>query len=148
MDESVRTRAEELQREYTETVWNRGEVDGADEHFADGVVVHDVPQAADYEGRDAFKQWVQEIRTAFPDFEVDVEGVVVGDDAIVARWVARGTNEGELSAFGMPPTGESVEWSGVTVYEMEGEEIVEAWWYYDMLGLLTQLGTIPEAPMA
>jgi hypothetical protein len=23
--------------------------------------------------------------------------------------------------------------------------VTEAWWYYDMLGMLTQLGVVPEA---
>jgi steroid delta-isomerase-like uncharacterized protein len=135
-------------REHADTVWNDGDVDAAGEFFAEDVVVHDGPQGTDYEGLDAFEQWVREIRTAFPDFEVETTSVIVGDGRVASEWVASGTHEGEMADLAIPPTNERVTWKGVTVYEMDGDEVTEAWWYYDMMGLLTQLGAIPEAPSA
>lgn len=136
--------AREMQREYTESVWNQGDVEKVDGYFHDDVVVHDLPAGEEYEGLAAFKQWIEEVRAGFPDFDVGVEDVIAGDDRIVARWVASGTHEGELPELGLDPTGESATWEGVTIYELDGEMVTEAWWYYDMMTILTQLGVVPE----
>lgn len=133
-------------REHADAVWNDGDVDAAGAFFAEDVVVHDDPQQNVYEGLDAFKQWVREVRTAFPDFEVDTTSVIVGDGRVASEWEASGTHEGEMAELDISPTNNRVTWKGVTVYELDGDEVTEAWWYYDMVGILTQLGAIPEAP--
>lgn len=131
-------------REVSEVIFNQGDLDYIDEAYAEDVVLHDVPEGEDYEGREAFRQWVKELREAFPDFETEIEDVVVGEEKIVTQYVARGTHEGPLSSFDLPPTNETVEFEGVTVHRMDGEVATEAWWYYDLLGILTQLGLVPE----
>jgi steroid delta-isomerase-like uncharacterized protein len=135
-------------REHADAVWNDGDIDAAGTFFAEDAVVHNEPQQNDYEGLDAFKQWVSEIRTAFPDFEVETTSVIVGDGRVASEWVASGTHEGEMAELDIPPTNNRVTWKGVTVYELDGDEVTEAWWYYDMAGILTQLGAIPESPSA
>jgi steroid delta-isomerase-like uncharacterized protein len=135
-------------REHADAVWNDGDIDAAGTFFAEDAVVHNEPQQNDYEGLDAFKQWVSEIRTAFPDFEVETTSVIVGDGRVASEWVASGTHEGEMAELDIPPTNNHVTWKGATVYKLDGDEVTEAWWYYDMAGILTQLGVIPEAPSA
>ena len=139
--------AEQL-REYADAVWNDGDIDVAGTFFAEDAVVHNEPQQNDYEGLDAFKEWVREVRTTFPDFEVETTSVIVGDGRVASEWVASGTHEGEMAELDIPPTNNRVTWKGVTVYELDGDEVTEAWWYYDMAGILTQLGAIPESPSA
>jgi len=41
-----------------------------------------------------------------------------------------------------------VAWKDVTAYKIDGGEATEPWWYYDMIGILAQLGVIPENPSA
>jgi len=136
----------ELLREHADTVWNDGDIDAVGTLFAEDAVVHNEPQQNHYEGLDAFTEWVREIRTAFPDFEVETTSVIVGDGRVASEWEANGTHEGEMAELDIPPTNNHVTWKGVTVYELVGDEVTEAWWYYDMAGILTQLGAIPEAP--
>lgn len=148
MTEQTRERVEELQTNYTEEVWNDGAVDRVDSYFAADAVVHNVPQGEVYDGTEEIKGWVTEVREGFPDLRVEIDETIVDGDRVVSRWTATGTNDGELTAVDVGPTHERVEWSGVTVYTVDGDEITEGRWYYDMLGILAQVGAIPEGMTA
>jgi len=132
--------------ENAEAVWNDGNLDAVDAFFAADVLVHEVPNQRDYEGLDEFKAWVTEVRTAFPDFETEATSIIVGDGSVVSQWTAAGTHEGEMVDLDIEPTGETITWEGVTVYTVDDEEVTEAWWYYDLAGMMVQLGVIPEPP--
>lgn len=45
-----------------ERVFTRGDLDHVDEVSASGVVMHNVAHGADYEGREAFEEWVRGLR--------------------------------------------------------------------------------------
>jgi steroid delta-isomerase-like uncharacterized protein len=82
-------------------------------------------------------------KTAFPDLNVTVEEVIAEGDKAVTRWTVRGTHQGEIEEFG-PPTGKQVELKGLTMHRIEGGKIVEEWEGYDNLGVMQQLGLVPE----
>jgi steroid delta-isomerase-like uncharacterized protein len=124
--------------------WNEGEIDAIDEFFAQDAVVHNLGRGEDYEDRESFKAWIREVRDEFPDLTIETFEPVVGDDKLVYQWRSSGTNEGEFVPVGQPSTNEFAEWEGVSVYRFEDETVVEAWYYYDMLGLLRQLGMAPS----
>jgi predicted ester cyclase len=44
----------------------------------------------------------------------------------------------------VPPTGKEVEFTGISVYRIEGERIAESWTEEDELGLMRQIGAVPE----
>jgi steroid delta-isomerase-like uncharacterized protein len=146
MSESTAEVVEQF-RAYTMEAWNRSEFDTVDRLFAPDVVVHNTQSGETYEGRDAFKRWVADVRAGFPDFEVDMaETVFVADeDHVASQWIVRGTHDGNLPAVDVEPTHESMELHGVTVYELEDGRVTEAWWHYDNVAFLAQLGIAPEA---
>ena len=45
--------------------------------------------------------------------------------------------------MGIPPTGNRVNFTGVTIYRIEGGKIAAWWGVSDQLGLMQQLGAIP-----
>jgi predicted ester cyclase len=47
--------------------------------------------------------------------------------------------------MGMPPTGKTVQVTGVNVARFVVGEIVKSWFNFDMLTLLLQLGAIPSS---
>ena len=126
--------------------WNEGNLDAVDDLFAESVTIHDVPSGTTYDGRDAFKEWISGTRVAFPDFTATIadSDVIVGDGRVAVEWEVSGTHEGPLAGLDIEPTNESVEFSGVTVYELDGGMVSEGRWYYDMLDMLEQLGVAPE----
>ena len=62
------------------------------------------------------------------------------------RWTAQGTHQGEF--FGIPATGKRIAISGTSIYRIAGGQVAEEWTQADMLGLMTQLGAIPEMATA
>ncbi|WP_254522490.1 ester cyclase [Natrinema caseinilyticum] len=132
--------------ETNERIFNRGDIDYVDEVYAEDMVMHNVAHGEDYEGREAFKEWITDLRDTFPDFEVEILDTTVEDDTVVTRYRARGTHEGPLPPFNGEPTNEEVEFEGVTIHVMDGTKATEAWWYYDQLTTLIQLGIVPEVP--
>lgn len=122
--------------------WNEGEIGTVDEYFADNVVTHNLGRGEVYKDREGFKAWIREVRSEFPDFSAETVDTVIGEDNLVWQWRANGTNKGEFVPIGQPATNEYAEWEGISVFSFEDENVVEAWWYYDMLGLLQQLGIV------
>jgi steroid delta-isomerase-like uncharacterized protein len=80
--------------------------------------------------------------SAFPDLKLMVEDQIAEGDKVVTRWSATGTHQGEL--LGIPPTGKQTTATGITIDRIQGGKIVETWTHWDNLGLLQQLGVVPQ----
>lgn len=124
-----------------EEVWNTGELTIADEVFAPDFVNHD-PSAPEVTDLASYKGFVAMVRSGMPDFHVTIDDMVTEGDEVAARWTASGTHRGEF--LGIPPTGKHATWTGIAIYRFADGKIVEAWWSKDTLGLLQQIGVIPD----
>ena len=123
---------------------NDGDLDGLDEVLAPDCVSHDPAEPEDVRGVDAQKERIQGYRTAMSDLNVAVEELIATDDAVITRWRAIGTNDGELA--GMPATGRRVETTGMTIDHFDSEgRIAESWDQWDNAGFMQQLGIGAEA---
>jgi steroid delta-isomerase-like uncharacterized protein len=127
-----------LVRRFYEEVWNRGNLDVADEVFARDYVRHDLRPSKAEPGPAGQKHVAADFRRAFPDLRFEVDLVVSQDDFVAARWTAEGTNSGAWG--GQPPTGQSARFSGVNIFRFEEGKVVEIWNHRDDLGLMEQLG--------
>ena len=91
---------------------------------------------------DEFKSDVAEIRRAFPDYAgTNVEQIAEGEE-VANRFVFLGTHLGEFE--GVSPTGKRVEFVGHSIDRVVEGKIVESWVEVDMLGVMEQLGAVPE----
>src|SRR4029077_11327148 len=80
---------ETLVRRAIEAIWNRGDLDVADELFAPGFVNHNGLITDLVLGPEAIKISAAFHRLAFPDLHVTVETVTIKEDTIVLCWTAR-----------------------------------------------------------
>ncbi|WP_458210039.1 ester cyclase [Haladaptatus sp. NG-SE-30] len=143
MSQTTATEVKERMRRGMNTIWNDRNLRYIDDQYAEDFVMHDIAEGQDIEGKDAYKEYVTDILTAFSDFEVWPEDIIIGDEnKAVVRYTWRGTHTGPFD--GIEPTGRTVETSGVAVFRSEGEELAEAWFYDDMFGIFRQLGLLPE----
>jgi predicted ester cyclase len=71
-----------------------------------------------------------------------VEDQVAEGDKVVTRWIAHGTQKGPF--LGIPPTGKSGTMTGVEIDRFVDGKAAECWTSADYLGLMQQLGAIPE----
>jgi steroid delta-isomerase-like uncharacterized protein len=120
---------------------NKHNVNKADEMFAPDVVGH-FPGLPPVQGLDACKQLVSGMLTAFPDLQLTVEDLIAEGDKVVFRETWRGTHQGAFQ--GIPPTGKQVTFTGMAICRIVGGKIAEEWAVHDDLGLLQQLGAIPQ----
>lgn len=80
---------------------------------------------------------------AFPDIKAHVTRTVVNGQAYAAEWSMEGTHKGPLvMPHGhVPATGRPVQISVATIGRLDGEgRIVEERRYYDLAGVMSQLG--------
>jgi steroid delta-isomerase-like uncharacterized protein len=124
-----------------DAIWD-GDMAVVDEVIAEEFYNHNplVPDAPP--GPAGFKQNVSALRTAFPDIVFTTEDLVAEGNKVVLRTVGHGTHEGEL--LGVEPTGREVELAGFVLFRFDDGQIVERWAQYDTLGMLRQLGALPD----
>lgn len=146
-------------RRLLDEVFSKGALDTIDEIFADTVVFHRVADGQPIpDARRRIKLFITAYRTAFPDLRMEVDELVASEEAVTVCWTAQGTHTGPLSqpevgAFGVPATGRSARWSGMSLYHLENGRITTSRSYANGYALLRQLGLVtglvpPPAPSA
>lgn len=136
----------EIIRRVVDGVWRDRNLAVVDELIAQDYVGHDPTQPEPIQGRDGFKQFVGMYHSAFEDATVTIDDQIAEGDQVVTRWTGRGTHTGEL--MGIAPTGKEVTVSGMTVSRLAGGKIAEEWELIDALGMLVQLGAVPQPATA
>jgi steroid delta-isomerase-like uncharacterized protein len=131
-----------VRREFDEMFNQGGNLDAAGEFYAPDYVLYD-PTFGEIRGVDGAKQYAATYREAFPDLEVAIEDQMVDGDKVISRFSSRGTHDGETHDLG-PATGNQVEITGITIERVAEGRIVEEWTNYDALGLMQQIGLVPE----
>ena len=135
-----------IARRADEELFDRGNLDVADELFAPNFVFHDPTSGEEWRGPESVKQYATMMRAAFPDLHYVVEDQIAEGDKVVTRYTAGGTHQSEL--MGIAPTGNRVEITGTSIMRIEGGKIEEIWENYDALGMMQQLGVIPSPEQA
>ncbi len=123
-------------------IFNQDNLDLVDEIYASDFVGHDPAMPEDTRGVEGARDFYSMYRSAIPDGEITIEGQIAEGDMVATRWTGRGTHQGDL--MGVPPSGNRVEVPGITISRIEGGKVVEEWNNYDALGLMRQIGAIPE----
>ena len=116
---------------FFEEVVNGGNLDVIDEiiapgyveHFAEGDTVFDAPQA--------LKDEWEGILAEFSPLMVTVDDVMADGDRVITRFTASVMDGAAV-------------WTAIGIHRLEDGMIVEFWEQSDQLGMMTQLGLLPE----
>jgi steroid delta-isomerase-like uncharacterized protein len=122
---------------------NRHDAAGYAAMFAPNGMIHDPAYAEPLEGRAAIQADVETFMRAFPDLRATVRSLIEQGDTGAADSRFRGTHLGplELPSGPIPPTGRKVDFSGAAFVRLDGQgRVLEESRYYDLAGLLSQLG--------
>src|SRR6266498_1393685 len=128
---------------YFEEVLNQRHLSSIDELFAPHFISH--PTGADVHATVDLNTYVQAIarsHAAFPDLHVTIEAQIAEADLVATRWKAHGTQRGRFG--NLPPTDKEVTATAMHFHRLDHGKIVEHWEQFDLLGLLTQLGALPQ----
>jgi predicted ester cyclase len=126
-------------KRFFEEVLSGHDLDVLAEIASPHILIHPtaMPCEASYYGINGMGGWLGESWKAFPDLTVADTFAVAQGDIVAVRWTARGTSKGNFLM--LPPTGDAVEYAGVSMYRIEGGQIAEIWETRNTLGIMRQL---------
>ncbi len=130
-----------LVRRFVDEVQSRGNIDAIDELCSSEFVNHSAPPRVP-SNCEGVKQVTTMFRQAFPDSYFTVEDMVAEGDKVATRKTFHGTHQGEF--MGIPPTGQQVSIGLIDIVRLANGQVVEHWSMGDNLGLMQQLGVIPQ----
>jgi predicted ester cyclase len=131
---------ETVARRLLDEGFSRGELEVCDELVAAHVIEHQSFGPGHADGPEGVKAVIRSLRTAFPDFRLEIEDLVVDGELVWMRNVGSGTNDGPF--MGHPPTGRTMRIQVFDVLRVRDGKLVEHWGVPDRLGALMQLGHV------
>lgn len=127
--------------------YNRGDVEGYSELYADPVVIIDTATSGrTEETRMDGIAGTRAFRGSLPDHTCTIREVTAQDDRVVVRYQNEATHTGP-GPFG-DPTGQRVAWGSVSEYRFRDGEVFEIAFVGDTLSLFKQLGFTLTSPSA
>jgi steroid delta-isomerase-like uncharacterized protein len=132
---------EEQNKEIVKQVWElygKGDFEAFKELYAPEFVYYSpsaTPKPVSIEEAIEFGKMIFK---AFPDSSWTIEELFAAGDRVITRWIYKGAHEGEF--MGIPPTGNKVEFGGITIARIKDGKIVESREDYDYFGFMQQLG--------
>ena len=132
---------EEQNKEIVKQVWElygKGDFEAFKELYAPEFVYYSpsaTPKPVSIEEAIEFGKMIFK---AAPDSSWTIEELFAAGDRVITRWIYKGTHEGEF--MGIPPTGNKVEFGGITIARIKDGKIVESREDYDYFGFMQQLG--------
>ena len=109
------------------------------------VVNHDLPPGGP-NGFPGVRATIGMLHAAFSGQRYEVHQVIGEGNTVVIDATMHGRHTGEF--FGIPPTGREVALRSIHLIRYRDGREIETWALSDRLGLLQQLGVIPEGPPA
>ena len=131
---------------FVEVCQNQHDLAAADEIFHPEFVNHYAPEGRtipEEQGRPAssFQRFYAMLLQAFPEASMTIEEQIAERDLVATRKTLRGTHRGEL--WGLPPTGNRVEWEFIDIFRVRDGKLVEHWTHMDFEALRRQMRPHP-----
>ena len=124
----------EMIKRFFDEVWNNGREEAIDELYVVGGEAHGLGE--DFKnGPEAFKQFHQLIHATCTDIRVVIGDMLAAGDRVAIRASVYLTHKA---------TGKALVLNGGGFMTVANGQIVQAWNGRDFLGMLAQLGTLPE----
>ncbi len=118
-----------------------------DKLHAESVVVYSPTTPEPTKGLSAHRDAMKGLFTAFPDLQFTEERSFGQGDWVCTIWTLTGTHKGPLKGPGgqtIPATNKPVKITTCGVAKIENGQLTEERIYFDLLGMMAQLGLAPE----
>jgi len=122
---------------------NNGDLDELPEVVAPDVVDHNAVIFMQPEGPGGVREGVRMLLQGFPDLRLTTQELLAEGDRVAARFTVSGTNTGDYR--GLPaPTQQHFESEAIAILRIADGRVAEIRGTADRLGMLTQLGILPD----
>ena len=139
--------AEDFVRDHIK-VFNEHSADGWASHYAEDAELYDPQYPEPKRGRAAVHKDISDFFGAFPDIQFTVRSIVASGDRIAVEGTGAGTHGGPMEGPGgtIPATNKHAEMPFAAFIRTNSAGlIVEERRYYDLAGMMMQLGLMPSA---
>ena len=116
-------------------IWDEKDLSAIDEFFATDALIHSPVRKT--QGTSDMKKVISLWHQAFPNLKVYWDDFICEGDKVVSRWHAKGQQEGDFLDYKVSK--KEVNYSGVTIYQLDNGMITEYWTIVDMETLKEQL---------
>jgi steroid delta-isomerase-like uncharacterized protein len=135
-----------IAKRFFQEAWNHGNFAVLEELTTPETVDYSTLHGHTERGTESFRKIISMFRAGFPDLHLTINDEIYAGDKVVHRWTLKGTHAHEF--MGIPATGKSVEFTGMTIVRMKDGKLAERWSNIDMMRLLQELGVVPPPPGA
>jgi predicted ester cyclase len=115
--------------------FNERNIEGFFDAFAPTCIFHEPPIEVPATLAEE-KQRIPHTFAAFPDLQIVLEDLIAEGEKVVARYKYQGTDA---------QTGKKVAWTGISFLYFTDGKAIEDWAITDALGLLQQVGAVPDS---
>ena len=130
-------------RRFFDDIWTGGNLALIDELFAPDFTGRVFPDlVASGPSRERLKLCLVQVRTALPDWHINILHQVGLDAVVITHWRGVGTHCGVL--LGQPPHGQAVHIAGMSISRLVADQISEHWDHSSRRALLRQLAARVE----
>ena len=124
-------------------LWDKGNYDVVDELFSPDLIDNN-PLPGITPGREGYRQAAILMRTAFPDFKIEMLHQLAEGNLAVDHWQGTGTHLDDF--LGIPGTGKQIRVDGLGLGRIDPTgRIVERWGQMTAMELMQQIGVMPGA---
>jgi len=120
---------------YHARIWEDKDLSAIDEYFAVEAVIQSPIKST--QGTKEMKEVIAAWLEGFPNLKVFWDDFICEGDKVVSRWRVTASQEGAF--LGHEPSNKEVNYSGVTIYQLDGAKITQYWAIIDMDTLMNQL---------
>jgi steroid delta-isomerase-like uncharacterized protein len=132
-------------RTWFEELWNQGKEETMERLFAADGIAHGLgADGSPLRGPEGFRPFFRAFRQAFPDLHVEVLRTITEGELVTTHCRVTGTHRG--NGMGLA-TGNSVDFSGMTIVRVRDGKIIEAWNNFDFMSFYQQIGMLPQLPV-
>jgi steroid delta-isomerase-like uncharacterized protein len=118
-----------------EEVWNKLRREAIAEMLAPDCEIHD--GELDTRGPEGFYPFFDRMCATLSDLRITVMDNIAEGNLLCVRWVCTAKHTGD--GLGVPPTGRTINVTGITIVRVADGKVVEAWQNWDMLGMMEQI---------
>ena len=129
-----------LVRRFIDEVFVAGSFAAVDELVAEDFMPHTWGSMGS--GRQALKDAITRVSAGLTDVSMTVEDIIAEGDNVVVRLTSRAVQAGVF--MGLPPSGKAYAIGEIHIFRIRDGKISEHWHEADFIGMLRQLGAMPE----
>jgi steroid delta-isomerase-like uncharacterized protein len=129
-----------LARRFIQEIFLEGRPESVDELLADDFTPHTWGSTGG--GKQELVAATKRVSAGLADVSMTIDDVIAEGDRVAVRLTSRATQVGPF--MGLPPSGKSYEIGEIHIFRIRDGKVVEHWHQADFLGMMRQLGALPQ----